>query len=146
MERRPLVLLSTVASDAHTWNLVYLQLFMEEQGYTVINLGPCVPHVETARAVRDHRPDLVLISTINGHGLRQGKELLTAVRRMLPDALPTVVIGGKLTTSESERDVARAELLNARFDAVFQGENSDDEFRAWLPTHGESLTRASAHA
>ena len=141
MERRPLVLLSTVASDAHTWNLVYLQLFMQEQGYSVINLGPCVPHAETVRAVATHRPELVVISSINGHGMRQGKELLALLRRALPESRPAIVIGGKLTTSEAERDAARAELLEAQFDAVFQGENSIDEFRAWLPARGRSSSR-----
>ncbi|MGQ4416103.1 methylaspartate mutase, partial [Streptomyces sp. SAS_269] len=36
----PVVVVSSLASDAHTWNLVFLQLLIEESGFDVVNLGP----------------------------------------------------------------------------------------------------------
>lgn len=37
------VLVSSVSSDSHTWNLVFLQLLLEEMGHEVTNIGSCVP-------------------------------------------------------------------------------------------------------
>lgn len=37
------VVLSTIPSDSHTWNLLFLQLLLEEHGCEVTNLGACVP-------------------------------------------------------------------------------------------------------
>lgn len=33
-----IVLLSTVSSDAHTWNLVYVQLLLEDRSATLVQL------------------------------------------------------------------------------------------------------------
>jgi methylaspartate mutase sigma subunit len=133
MDRRPLILLSTVASDAHTWNLIYLQLLLEELDLEVVNLGPCVPHEQTAGAVRCLRPDVVIISSVNGHGLAQGKALIEIMLRDREDGpMPLMVIGGKLVTSDADPDLVRRELRAAGFDAVFQGADCVDEFRQWL--------------
>ena len=40
---QPTVLLTGASSDAHTWNLVFLQLLIAEHGFRVTNLGPAVP-------------------------------------------------------------------------------------------------------
>ncbi|WP_278255873.1 hypothetical protein [Nocardioides convexus] len=58
---RPLVVLSSVSSDSHTWNLVYLQLLLEENGCAVVNLGATTPDDLVADALREHRPDALVI-------------------------------------------------------------------------------------
>ncbi|MCB5163540.1 cobalamin B12-binding domain-containing protein [Streptomyces bambusae] len=113
------ILLTGTASDSHTWNLVYLQLFLEELEHRVVNLGPCVPDDLLAAACRRHGPGLVVISSVNGHGYRDG---LSAVRRLRGEpglgAVP-VVIGGKLGVAGAQ-DPERAALLRAAgCDAVF---------------------------
>jgi methylaspartate mutase sigma subunit len=112
------VVLSSVASDAHTWNLVYLQLLLEENGHRVINLGACVPVDVLLLRCREHRPDALVISTVNGHGHVDGRELIAALRAD-PElgALPAV-IGGKLGVDGDDAGRA-AELAAAGFDAVF---------------------------
>ena len=35
--------LSSTSSDSHMWNLIFIQLVLEEHGYRVTNLGACVP-------------------------------------------------------------------------------------------------------
>ncbi|MFD9736277.1 cobalamin B12-binding domain-containing protein [Umezawaea sp. NPDC059074] len=112
------VAVTGTVSDAHTWNLIYLQLFLEELGHHVDNLGCCTPAEEVADHCREHRPDLVVFSTVNGHGYSDG---LLAIR-LLREVAPTVpaVIGGKLgITGGADRHLREA-LLGAGFTAVFE--------------------------
>jgi methylaspartate mutase sigma subunit len=124
------ILLSTTSSDSHTWNLMFLQLLLEECGHEVVNLGPCVPDdllVETARSCR---PSAIVISTVNGHGRIDGARVVRAVRRDAEIAHLPVVIGGKLGIEGTSSDDEVSRLLEAGFDAVFIGEANPDE----LPT------------
>lgn len=91
------ILLSGVSSDAHMWNLIFLQLLIEESGYQVMNLGPCAPDSLIVERCVSWRPDAVVISTVNGHGHLDGVRLIRAIREEGgPLATLTVVIGGKL--------------------------------------------------
>ncbi|GHA98309.1 cobalamin B12-binding domain-containing protein [Streptomyces termitum] len=112
------ILLSTVSSDAHTWNLVFLQLLLEELGHEVVNLGPCVPDdllVETAAA----EPfDALVISTVNGHGCLDGARLARALRADPRTAHLPAMIGGKLSTRGPDDTSYVRELAEAGFDAV----------------------------
>jgi methylaspartate mutase sigma subunit len=114
-----IVLVSGLASDAHSWNLVYLQLLVEDLGHHVLNLGPCVPDELLVTECHRHRPALVVISSVNGHGYQEGLRLIRRLRgeaglRPLP-----VVIGGKLGTVGGESEEHIKALLDAGFDAVF---------------------------
>ncbi|MBP2703225.1 cobalamin-dependent protein [Microbispora sp. RL4-1S] len=131
-ERARKVVLSTVSSDSHTWNLVFLQLLLEEHGFEVVNLGPCVPDEVLLDAVREHAPDLVVISTVNGHGHLDGARV---VRRLRADPLTCsvpAVIGGKLgIRGAGDRDKVHA-LIEAGFDAVYTDSADADELPAQL--------------
>ncbi|MCC8245575.1 cobalamin B12-binding domain-containing protein [Saccharothrix luteola] len=128
----PTVVVSGVASDSHTWNLVFLQLLVEELGYPVVNLGPCVPDEVLVERCRHLRPGLVVIGTVNGHG---GQDALRVIERLrgVPELAATpVVIGGKLGVSG---DVSRhtPALLAAGFDAVFEdGGEAIADFRRFV--------------
>ncbi|MEU6622912.1 cobalamin-dependent protein [Streptomyces litmocidini] len=118
------ILLSGTASDSHTWNLVYLRLFLEEQGHEVVGLGPCVPAELLVAGCLRHAPDAVVLSSVNGHGYRDG---LAAVRRLreVPalTGLP-VVLGGKLGVAGHRQEADVARLTEAGCDAVL-GEDLD---------------------
>jgi methylmalonyl-CoA mutase cobalamin-binding subunit len=128
------ILLSTTSSDSHTWNLVFLQLLLEECGHEVLNLGPCVPDALLVETARSHRPSAIVISTVNGHGRIDGARLARAVRRDPEIAQVPMMIGGKLGIAGTSSDDEVSRLLEAGFDAVFIGDTSPDE----LPT---TLTR-----
>lgn len=118
MRRRNVkILLTGTASDSHTWNLVYLQLLLEELGHPVGNLGPCVTDELLTAACAAEEPGLVVISSVNGHGYRDGLSAVRAVRRA-GLTLP-VVIGGKLGVAGGADPEQRARLLDAGCDAVF---------------------------
>ncbi|MEV7085129.1 cobalamin-dependent protein [Streptomyces sp. NPDC093085] len=135
--RRRRVLLSSVSSDAHTWNLVFLQLLLEEMGHDVTNLGACVPDEMLVEECAALRPDLVVISTVNGHGYADGKRLIGKVRAGAAGRDTPVVIGGKLGITGGTQAAASHDLLMAGFDAVFQ----DDADPAALGRFMDTLER-----
>jgi methylmalonyl-CoA mutase cobalamin-binding subunit len=113
------VLLSTVSSDAHTWNLVFLQLLLEEMGHEVVNLGPCVPDRLLLDSMRRVRPDLLVVSTVNGHGRLDGARVIRKLRADPVAGDVPAVIGGKLGIDGDEGTAAARALVDAGFVAVF---------------------------
>ncbi|MFJ5548058.1 cobalamin B12-binding domain-containing protein [Streptomyces sp. NPDC093225] len=147
MRRRNVnILLTGTASDSHTWNLVYLQLFMEELGHRVRNLGPCVGDDLLTATCAAARPDLVVISSVNGHGYRDG---LGAVRALRAAGVPApVVIGGKLGVAGEVDPVQRGRLLEAGCAAVFD-DGDLGGLQAFLEcgfTAGPAYSAHSAHS
>jgi methylaspartate mutase sigma subunit len=110
---------TSVASDAHTWNLVFLQLALEELGHRVLNLGACVPDNLLIEECLRGRPDLVVVSSVNGHGFQDGIRLIRRIRAQPELAATPVVIGGKLGITGPAGRQCRDQLRAAGFDAVF---------------------------
>jgi methylaspartate mutase sigma subunit len=117
---RGTVVLTGVSSDAHTWNLVYLHLLLEELGWDVVNLGATTPDRDVVEACRRHRPDLLVVSSVNGHGHIDGARLITALREVEELFGIPAVIGGKLGVAGEVGADQVVALLGAGFDAVFQ--------------------------
>lgn len=113
------VIVSSVQSDAHTWNLVFLQLLIEELGYQVVNLGATVPDELLVSETLARRPAMLVISSVNGHGRQDGLRVVRELRRQEPQGRIPIVIGGKLGIAGAESDAGVKELLDAGFDAVF---------------------------
>ncbi|MFF8378742.1 cobalamin B12-binding domain-containing protein [Streptomyces sp. NPDC015661] len=132
----PRVLVSSTSSDSHTWNLVFLQLLLEEMGNEVVNIGACVPDALLIAECRRHRPDMVVISSVNGHGFLDGRRLIRRLREEPDLARLPVVIGGKLGTRGGAGDATGTgfgqQLMDAGFDAVFEDTAGVDAFRAYL--------------
>ncbi|MFI5620500.1 cobalamin B12-binding domain-containing protein [Streptomyces sp. NPDC051567] len=140
MRRRNVnILLTGTASDSHTWNLVYLQLFLEELGHSVSNLGPCVTDELLTGACAADAPDLVVISSVNGHGYRDGLSAVRALRRA--GLTVPVVIGGKLGVAGAADPEQRARLLDAGCDAVFD-DGDVQALRAYLGAPGAERAAA----
>ncbi|MEU9378244.1 cobalamin-dependent protein [Streptomyces sp. NPDC048255] len=140
MRRRNVnILLTGTESDSHTWNLVYLQLLLEELGHRVHNLGPCVTDELLTAACAADEPGLVLISSVNGHGYRDGLNAVRALRRA--GFTGPVVIGGKLGVAGAADPEQRGRLLDAGCDAVFD-DGDVNSFRTYLG----SLPAADARA
>ncbi|ANN17016.1 methylaspartate mutase [Amycolatopsis orientalis] len=125
------VIVTGLSSDAHTWNLVYLELLLEELGCRVTNLGACVPDATIVRECAVRRPDLVVISSLNGHGCQDGVRLMDAFRAQPSLVTTPVVIGGKLDVTGGSN---AARLLEAGFDAVFEDSGGLSPFRSFLRT------------
>jgi len=119
-DRRRAVL-TTISSDSHTWNLIFLQLLLEEHQYRVHNLGPCVPVELLVAECSAELPHLIVVSTVNGHGFREGVRMGFALRAVPALEGVPLVIGGKLGIDGSQPERCD-ELLAAGFDAVFYDE------------------------
>ncbi|MET7421149.1 cobalamin-dependent protein [Dactylosporangium sp. NPDC005555] len=128
------VVVTGLSSDAHTWNLVYLQLLLEELGCRVTNLGGCTPDEVIVRECVDNRPDLVVIGSLNGHGVQDGTRLIAAVRACPALAATPVVIGGKLDVAGGGDGHNGDRLLVAGFDAVFEDTGGLNPFRSFVRT------------
>lgn len=94
--RQPVVVLTTTPSDSHTWNLVFLGLLLTECGCRVVSVGPCPPvRLVVDICVRD-APDLIVVSSVNGHGAEDGVLLARRLRAAPQLRTTPMVIGGKL--------------------------------------------------
>jgi len=131
------VLVSGLASDAHTWNLVFLQLLLEEHGYEVVNLGPCVPDDVLVTQCLRLRPGLVVLSSVNGHGYQDALRVIPKLRDHPALAELPMVVGGKLAVSDEDASDRAALLAKAGFDAVFpDGGTGLAEFRRYVRSIG----------
>jgi methylaspartate mutase sigma subunit len=126
--RRQSVLVTSVSSDSHTWNLVYLQLLLEELGYRVHNFGACAPEDLVVVECLRTQPDLVVVSTVNGHGHRDGAQLIGRIRAEPGLRATPVVIGGKLGIAGPGGARSRDELRAAGFDAVYEADTGLRDF------------------
>jgi len=140
------ILLTGVASDSHTWNLVFLQLLFEESGHRVVNLGPCVPPELLVDSCRAERPDLVVMSSVNGHGVPDGLRAVQALRRAADLAELPTVIGGKLGIAGVPGSAEVRQLVEAGFDAVFTDADGMQPLDAFLTTLAERTTLAGIEA
>lgn len=119
-------------SDAHTWNLVFLQLVLEELGHRVVNLGACVPDDLLVAECLRCAPDLVAISSVNGHGFNDGMRVIAQLRRHPELTRTPIVIGGKLGIAGAENPCFSGDLLRAGFDAVFEDDADLTSFLSFI--------------
>ncbi|MFJ8047973.1 cobalamin B12-binding domain-containing protein [Streptomyces luteogriseus] len=126
------ILLSTVSSDSHTWNLVFLQLLLEESGHEVVNLGPCVPDQLLVETARQECPDAIVISSVNGHGHLDGARLIRAVRADRDVRHIPALIGGKLGIRGNDNIEYARGLKDAGFDEVFTEGSDPERLGDWL--------------
>jgi methylaspartate mutase sigma subunit len=121
--RRRRVVVSSLPSDSHTWGLVFLQLLLEELDCEVTNLGACVPAELLLERCAADPPDLVVLSSVNGHGYLDGLRVIERLREHPELGTLPVVIGGKLGIAGGELGRTDA-LLAAGFDAVFDDDGA----------------------
>ena len=126
------IVVTSLASDAHTWNLVFLQLVLEEAGHRVVNLGACVPDDLLVSECARHAPDLVVVSSVNGHGFHEAKRVIGLLRAEPGLAATPVVVGGKLGIDGPGGRERTSALVGAGYDAVFEDAGSLAAFRAFL--------------
>lgn len=126
------VLVTNVSSDSHTWNLVFMQLYLEHRGFEVINLGACMPDELIQEAIRRHRPGLVVVSTVNGHGHIDGARLIGKIRAAEDLATVKIVIGGKLGVEGIGNARHVEALVAAGFDAAFDDAGDIQRFDRYV--------------
>ena len=125
-------LLVTVPSDSHSWNLVFMEFLLSDLGYKVENLGPNTPMPEVVDWLNQEYCDMVVVSTVNGHGYIEGAELARRIRSETGFS-GGLYLGGKICTENDHATIAGySKMLKASgFDRVFDDSvtNSFDEFQ-----------------
>jgi methylmalonyl-CoA mutase cobalamin-binding subunit len=111
--------IATVPSDSHMWNMVYIELFLKENGWEVINLGACTPPELVVETCLAERPDMLVISSVNGHGHIGGRKVIGQIRAQSDLDYMPAVIGGKLGTLGANNSVFAEPLVAAGYSAVF---------------------------
>ena len=125
-------ILATLPSDSHTWNLVYIQLLLQEYGYNVENLGSCTPIYDIIEKAYEIKPSFIVISSINGHGYLEAQTLIQLLREEDFIQNIPVLIGGKLTTNGLLEQFQKEHLYKMGYSGVFPASDSIDDFRAYL--------------
>jgi methylmalonyl-CoA mutase cobalamin-binding subunit len=126
------VVLATVPSDSHMWNLVFMELLLKEQGIEVTNLGACTPIELVVETCLAERPDLLVISSVNGHGHLGGRRIIKAIREQPELADMPAVIGGKLGTLGVCNSTFAEPLVEAGYSAVFIEADGVGPFQEYL--------------
>ncbi|MDV8022647.1 cobalamin B12-binding domain-containing protein [Rhodococcus sp. IEGM 1330] len=114
------VLIVTTPSDVHSWNLVFLSLVVRDAGMSCRIVGPASQLDEIVVGAEEFAPDVVLVSTINGHGEFEAADVLNALREVCDPHVP-VLIGGILGVSHELRSSRRSALLSMGYTEVFEG-------------------------
>jgi methylaspartate mutase sigma subunit len=138
------VLLSSVSSDSHTWNLVFMQLLLEEQGHEVLNLGPCASDEFIIEQCIQYQPDMLVISSVNGHGNIDGERLIRQLRHQPELQRLPAVIGGKLGTRGGDNLIYNKTLLDAGFSAVFEDAGGIAQFENFVRAIAGALPHSEA--
>lgn len=133
---RPTAIVSTTPDDSHSWNLVGVELRLAERGFAVENLGPCTPEELVAERIRDRRPDLVVFSSVNGHGALSLLPVLETLERYQVKRSAPIVAGGLLTTDPAALAEAQLGLIAAGISAIFAGPDAWTRFDAFLAARG----------
>lgn len=119
-------IICTIPSDSHSWNLVFMDLYLKEKGFQTKNLGVCTAAADLVQQVRSFKPDMVVISSVNGHAHLEAPLLINSLRehRLLDDL--HIVVGGKLGIKGNDNTEYKAPLLALGFDAVFVDMKNND--------------------
>lgn len=118
------ILLTTIESDSHTWNLVVLQLLLQEQGHKVTNLGACVSPLEVIKQSNKLDISVIFVSTLNGHGSSEGITLAKQIKKQKKLKNIPLVIGGLLTTTNNISLQQIKELEDAGYSYIFNNINA----------------------
>ena len=138
-EKSKRAVIATVPSDSHMWNLVYIELLLRENGWDVNNLGACTPAEFVVETCLAQRPDMLVVSTVNGHGHIGGRKLIGQLRSQPELEYLPVVIGGKLGTLGSENSTFVEPLIAAGYSAVFMEAEGLEAFSRFIESPQRAL-------
>lgn len=136
------VILTGTPSDSHMWNLIFLELFLQENGCQVLNLGPCTPLEQVYRTLEKSFFDLVVISSVNGHLFQDAITMIASFPHLASPHLPPFVVGGKIGISEKSAMFQKKKLLKLGYDDVFIEADSLDRFKKYLDYLGAFKERS----
>jgi methylaspartate mutase sigma subunit len=132
MDHKLNIILTGTPSDSHMWNLIFMELFLQESGCRVLNLGPCVPLEQVYTALEQSSFDLVVVSSVNGHLFQDAINMIAPFSHTSFSHLPPFVVGGKIGISEKSAMFQKKKLMKLGYDDVFIEADSLVRFKKYL--------------
>ena len=115
-----------------------MQKYLQERGLEVINLGPCVPDELLVEQCVRAAPDLVVVSSVNGHGRADGLRVIRKLRERPELADTSIVIGGKLGINGRQSKRELQSLRDAGFDAIFDDNAGAEDLADFIESSAQS--------
>ena len=91
--RGPAVVVTSTEGETHALGSRFVADVLEEDGWTVIDLGASTPAADLVELVNDRRPEAVALSTVRSANLPGAKRTLSGLRNL--EQPPLVVVGGR---------------------------------------------------
>lgn len=132
MKNKLNVILTGTPSDSHTWNLIFMELFLEENGCKVRNLGACIATDTLHQVLENSLPDLVVISSINGHLFQDAMKIINTLPKELSRFRAPFVVGGKIGISDHNTHFQKKKLIQLGYQDAFIEPDSLPRFQRYL--------------
>jgi methylaspartate mutase sigma subunit len=139
------VVITSTPSDSHTWNLLFLELLFNEEGFTTHNLGCCVPITDLMGSIYTINPDLIVISSLNGLLYLDLEKMMLHIKKFLMSHHRCkLLVGGNLSTHKRESLYLKKRFLNMGIDRVFDGKHAVKQLKNYLSSlNNRTLTAAA---
>jgi len=112
------IIIAMTESDAHVVANKLLQLYLEEHGYNIINLGACTPMKQVAQTAAVINPQAIVLGSQNGHALEDISSLLSLKKDFHIDC--PVILGGNLSVGAQKSNDLELKLQQAGVDYICQ--------------------------
>lgn len=98
------ILIGTVAGDLHDIGRSLVSMYLNIHGFEVVNLGIDVPSEQFIWAVRQHKPDVLALSSLLTTTMPAMQETIEALKKAgLRDRVQVIVGGGPVTKTFADR-------------------------------------------
>ena len=102
-ESKGKILIGTVEGDVHDIGKNIVITLLEAEGYTVVDLGVDVSSARFVEAIKEHKPDIVGMSSLLTVALESTKKTVDAVTEAgLRDSVKIIIGGGRVDTQAAE--------------------------------------------
>ena len=128
----PKIIVCTTPSDSHMWNLVILDLFLQEKDFNVLNLGSNTPFKAVLESLDTFCPDLVIVSSLNGHLLQDGVEMMRYIQSHKGYVPCSFVAGGRASTDPKNMLFISKKLKSYGFEETFFDKNALESLNHYL--------------
>lgn len=112
------IIVAMTESDAHVVANKLLEVYLQEQGYSIINLGACTPLREVAETAAANAPQAIVLGSQNGHALEDISGLSSLKTEFHIDC--PVILGGNLSVGAEKSDDLERKLKTAGVDFICQ--------------------------
>lgn len=123
MVDRGLIAIGTVAGDLHDIGKNMVAMFLESQGYNVLDLGIDVPAETFIEAVRTHKPDILAMSALLTTTLSEQQLVIRKLEEAGLRQRVKVIVGGGPVTKEIALTIGADGFGNNIFDTLKLVEN-----------------------